>query len=263
MGNADCLLVVEDDPTIRRSLTRWIKQTSPLTVVEAETIRDGMELLKSSPVGAIVDIRLPDGDGLDLVQTIKEKSPNTSILVTTASEDAIYANRAHLLGVALARKPEIHANILVFLNSLAHNAGTGSRVDQALANLAAIAGLSRQQRRIVELMARGTKRPSSRARSASRRRRSARTCARSSAASASTTSTASRGRSCRSSTRTANRCTEPGPARAAGVGRVSRAGGAGTPPTGRARPACAAPRYDPPRGPPRGRLTCARAVARS
>lgn len=158
MGNADCLLVVEDDPTIRRSLTRWIKQTSPLNVVEAETVRDGVEALKSTPVGAIVDVRLPDGDGLDLVATIKERSPNTSILVTTASDDAIYANRAHLLGVALARKPEIHANVLVFLNSLAHQANNTSRVEQALANLAAIAGLSRQQRRIVELMARGTKR---------------------------------------------------------------------------------------------------------
>lgn len=158
MGNADCLLVVEDDPTIRRSLTRWIKSTSSLTVVEAETVRDGVDALKSTPLGAIVDVRLPDGDGLDLVATIKERSPNTSILVTTASDDAIYANRAHLLGVALARKPEIHANVLVFLNSLAHNAQNTSRVEQALANLAAIAGLSRQQRRIVELMARGTKR---------------------------------------------------------------------------------------------------------
>src|SRR5678816_1997665 len=110
MGN-DSLLVVEDDPTIRRSLTRWIKQTSPLTVVEAETIRDGMELLKSTPVGAIVDIRLPDGDGLDLVQTIKERSTNTTIPVTTASDDAIYANPAHLHAVAHARKPETHANI--------------------------------------------------------------------------------------------------------------------------------------------------------
>jgi DNA-binding NarL/FixJ family response regulator len=157
MGNADSLLVVEDDPTIRRSLTRWIRQTSPLNVVEVETVRDGLDALKSGPVGAIVDVRLPDGDGLDLVQTIKERSPTTSILVTTASDDASYANRAHLLGVALARKPEIHANILVFLNSLATNQNV-SRVDQALANLAAIAGLSRQQRRIVEMMARGTKR---------------------------------------------------------------------------------------------------------
>jgi two-component system response regulator DevR len=158
MGNADCLLVVEDDPTIRRSLVRWVRSVSPLTVVEAETVRDGIDALKSTPLGAIVDVRLPDGDGLDLVATIKERSPNTSILVTTASDDAVYANRAHLLGVALARKPEIHANVLVFLNSLAHNAQNTSRVEQALANLAAIAGLSRQQRRIVELMARGTKR---------------------------------------------------------------------------------------------------------
>lgn len=150
--------MVEDDAAIRRSLTRWIKQTSPLSVVEAETVRDGMDALKSTPVGAIVDVRLPDGDGLDLVATIKQRLPTTSILVTTASDDASYANRAHLLGVALARKPEIQANITVFLNNLAHNQNVVSRVDQALANLAAIAGLSRQQRRIVELMARGTKR---------------------------------------------------------------------------------------------------------
>ena len=159
MGNADCLLVVEDDAAIRRSLTRWIRNCSQLEIVEAETVRDGMDALKSTPpVGAIVDVRLPDGDGLDLVAAIRQKLPTTSILVTTASDDASYANRAHLLGVALARKPEIHANIVVFLNNLAHNTNVVSRVDQALANLAAIAGLSRQQRRIVELMARGTKR---------------------------------------------------------------------------------------------------------
>lgn len=155
---AHSLLVVEDDAVIRRSLARWIRQTSEFEVIEADSVESGMEALEREPVAAIVDVGLPDGDGLDLVAKIRERLPQASVLVTTASDAATHANRAHLLGASIARKPAIDSNVTLFLSQATRNSNAQPNRERAVAMLSATARFSPQQRRIVELMASGTKR---------------------------------------------------------------------------------------------------------
>lgn len=127
--------------------------------MEADSVAAGVEALDSAPVGAIVDINLPDGDGLDLVEELRKRSPTTPVLVTTASDAAIHANRAHLLGASLARKPSIDANVTMFLSEVQRDAAATQRdTEQLLERLASEVRFSPQQRRIVELMLAGTKR---------------------------------------------------------------------------------------------------------
>ncbi len=58
--------------------------------VEVSYFSKGKELIEAlevTPDIAIVDLMLPDIDGLELIKTVREKSPATKIVVISAQED--------------------------------------------------------------------------------------------------------------------------------------------------------------------------------
>ena len=153
------MLLVEDDVVTRRSLIRWIRHRSLFAVAEADSLASGLAAMERDLIGAIVDVGLPDGDGIDLVGSIRERLPMMQILLITGSDEASYANRAHLLGVPIVRKPSIETNLKAFLDRVSHNASHCERdIAYVIEQLSFSVGLSRQQRRIIELMLSGTRR---------------------------------------------------------------------------------------------------------
>lgn len=80
------LLVIEDDVHIRR-LLRAALQRAGHVVVEAGTAREGLSLLDiEKPDAVLLDLGLPDRDGIELIQPIKARSTAT-LLVVSARED--------------------------------------------------------------------------------------------------------------------------------------------------------------------------------
>jgi DNA-binding response OmpR family regulator len=77
------VLVVDDDKSILRTLTR-ILQKSGYIVENAETGKEALEKLgKQTYDVALIDIKLPDFDGTDLLALQKESLSNTvKILIT-------------------------------------------------------------------------------------------------------------------------------------------------------------------------------------
>lgn len=66
------VLLVEDEPQMRRFLRASLGSHGYL-LVEAETSREGLQLAAShNPELILLDLGLPDGDGLDLVKQIRE-----------------------------------------------------------------------------------------------------------------------------------------------------------------------------------------------
>jgi len=67
-------------------------------VMEAGTAKEGMELLQKNIFEAVLlDIRLPDGDGLQLLQEMKKKQPDLQVIMLTGHgtiESAIEAMKA-------------------------------------------------------------------------------------------------------------------------------------------------------------------------
>lgn len=63
------ILVIDDEPAIRRLLTAVLTRGG-FAPLEAATGREGLALLSRHPVAAIVDLRLPDIDGLELIPRI-------------------------------------------------------------------------------------------------------------------------------------------------------------------------------------------------
>jgi DNA-binding response OmpR family regulator len=77
------ILLVDDDKSILRILTR-ILQKQGYKIHTAETGREAEEMLNGQPYDlALIDVKLPDTDGLDLLQKIQVTRPNMIKIILT------------------------------------------------------------------------------------------------------------------------------------------------------------------------------------
>lgn len=82
------LLVLDDTPEVRKRLVADLREVEGVEISwQAETIAEAREVLATfRPDVAILDRRLPDGDGLDLVREIRAAGPDTVVIILTALE---------------------------------------------------------------------------------------------------------------------------------------------------------------------------------
>jgi two-component system KDP operon response regulator KdpE len=81
-------LVLEDDRNIRRSV-RAALESGGWTVREAETLQQAIGEMKSTRLDlAIVDLGLPDGDGIDFILALRERSRVPVIVLSARSEES-------------------------------------------------------------------------------------------------------------------------------------------------------------------------------
>lgn len=79
----DTLLIVEDDRAFRQRLTLSMERQG-FTVVAAESIEEaGLTAADNRPRYAILDMKLNDGNGLDLVPTLRHLRPDVRIIILT------------------------------------------------------------------------------------------------------------------------------------------------------------------------------------
>ena len=77
------LLIVEDDKSFLQRLARAMEGRG-FAVTTAETVAEGLtQVDKVSPAFAVVDMRLGDGNGLDVVSALKKKRPDARAIVLT------------------------------------------------------------------------------------------------------------------------------------------------------------------------------------
>jgi DNA-binding response OmpR family regulator len=78
-----CVLIVEDEPALRLSYQRAFQPRYDL--VFASTGAEAMELLaQHKPDVAVLDMRLPDTDGVELLRRIRQSKPTLPVIITTA-----------------------------------------------------------------------------------------------------------------------------------------------------------------------------------
>ncbi|MEK7284255.1 MAG: sigma-54 dependent transcriptional regulator, partial [Chloroflexota bacterium] len=92
------ILVADDDPSIR-SLLRQLLQEKGYAVNEAATGVEVIDKVKDGgPDLVIMDVRMPDLDGIDALSRVKAASPRTAVLMMTAFGSSNAAIRAMELG---------------------------------------------------------------------------------------------------------------------------------------------------------------------
>ena len=86
MSEQPTIMVVDDERGVRESFNIVLKDTS--TVLLARNGREAIETLKKSAIDLILlDIRLPDIDGRELLRMFKETDPLTEVVMVTAVKE--------------------------------------------------------------------------------------------------------------------------------------------------------------------------------
>ena len=115
------LLIVEDDKSFLQRLARAM-ETRGFVVTTAESVADGLlQVEKAAPAFAVVDMRLGDGNGLDVISAMKRRRPEArAIILTGYGNIATAVNAVKLGAVDYLAKPvdadDVVAALLAFDN---------------------------------------------------------------------------------------------------------------------------------------------------
>jgi two-component system response regulator RegA len=92
------LLIVEDDKSFVLRLARAMEARG-FVVAVAETVAEGLQLVEQAPPAyAVVDMRLTDGNGLDVISALKRRRPDARGIVLTGYGNIATAVNAVKLG---------------------------------------------------------------------------------------------------------------------------------------------------------------------
>lgn len=94
------VVIVDDSAAIRRRLSGMLGELSGVEVVaEAANAREGMELIRTChPDVVVLDIRMPGGSGLGLLEDLKRSGVSVTTVVLTNYPYPTYRERCAELG---------------------------------------------------------------------------------------------------------------------------------------------------------------------
>lgn len=114
MDDKPTVLIVDDDASLSKTLCDILRAEgyAPVTAGEGETALGRVE--EEKPLVAVVDLRLPDMDGLRVMEEIKKRSPGTECIVLTGYASQASAIEAINLGAySYVQKPYDVQQLLV------------------------------------------------------------------------------------------------------------------------------------------------------
>ena len=165
------LLLIDDHEVLRLGLRTLFDTAGGFLVVgEAGTVAEGIAQARAQrPDVAIVDLRLPDGSGVEACREIRSERPETRVVVLTSysDEDAVISSivsgaAGYLLKQTPPRQLVEAVRTVALGGSLLDPAVTGVVLDRlkragtrGAEDPLAVAGLSPQERNILPLIAEG------------------------------------------------------------------------------------------------------------
>lgn len=90
------VLVIEDDPSARMLLRHALRDV--VRTDAASTVADALRMAESVPYdGLLVDLNLPDGDGMDVVDVLREQTPYWGVPMVAVTAHQLPDDRGHFL----------------------------------------------------------------------------------------------------------------------------------------------------------------------
>ena len=113
------VLLIDDDAFYRRVLILLLEMQPDIRVVaQAASLAQARTMLGGVDV-AILDRRLPDGDGLELIGELREASPGVKVLAISAYEDLVNRREAIEAGAdRILGKVGLHDEVSVAIRQL-------------------------------------------------------------------------------------------------------------------------------------------------
>ncbi|MGD8519531.1 MAG: sigma-54 dependent transcriptional regulator [Desulfobacterales bacterium] len=94
------IMIVDDEKIVRESLFHWFTKIGH-TVAKASSGFEALQRLEKMPFDVLfVDIRMPEMNGIELLETVKEEYPETIVIIITAYGSIETAVKAMKLGAS-------------------------------------------------------------------------------------------------------------------------------------------------------------------
>ena len=114
-ANSRIDILVEDNPLVTKAVNDCLIASELFTkVLSYSGVRQFNEGMRVSPDLALLDLSLPDGNGLDLVPKLKTANPEIKILVLTVHQEqdtTLEAIKAGVDGFLLKDEPDLGAKV--------------------------------------------------------------------------------------------------------------------------------------------------------
>ena len=159
--NKGSILIIDDEEIVRTSCQR-ILEPEGYSVKTADQGSNGLAVLESHPIDLVLtDLMMPDIDGIEVLRSIKEKWPETEVIIMTGYGTVKTAVRAMKIGVFdYLEKPFTPADLLSLTekalcrNKLAPAAADMKEVVPSHYELGNIVGISPPMQKVFHLIAR-------------------------------------------------------------------------------------------------------------
>jgi len=124
------VLLVDDHPVVREGLGARINRESDFTV--CGTAQSGAEMMDTiarlNPDIVLMDLSLPQGHGLELMQDIHAQYPRLPVIIFSIHEESVYAERALRAGArGYLMKNELPERLLEGMRTVLHGGYALSR----------------------------------------------------------------------------------------------------------------------------------------
>lgn len=145
-------LLVEDDLHVARAIERILSKYG--AVCRAASLAAAFQRIEafSDYCGLVLDVKLPDGSGLDALRELRARGCEAPALVMTAHNDRDNINTAQLLGAQFLWKPWSNENLRTFVDRALDWRAARSDLRSCLPELVERHSLSVRESEVVRLV---------------------------------------------------------------------------------------------------------------
>lgn len=148
------VMVIDDHEFFRDGVAAWLRQQQGLSCCgEAASIAAAREKLAATHVDvALLDLGLPDGDGLAFIGEALSRQPGMRVIVLSQRDESVFAERAMRAGArGYLMKSEASQSLLQAIEAVMRGGTWLSRAAQAHSDALEVSARLRQQSVLGEL----------------------------------------------------------------------------------------------------------------
>jgi DNA-binding NarL/FixJ family response regulator len=114
-------LLVDDNALFRKMIRRYLAKADKIELIgEAGTSQEAIKMVEETrPDLVLMDIRIPDENGLTITRRLKEKFPELQVVILTLHDNWQYRQEAEKCGAsAYVLKKDSYADLMPAIESL-------------------------------------------------------------------------------------------------------------------------------------------------
>lgn len=157
MLTQSCVYVLDDDAAVRRAMSRLLQAAGFIVSVHGTTADFLQALREDDPGCLLLDMRMPDGSGLDLLERLPALAPLLSVVMLTGYGDVRSSVHAMKLGaIDFLTKPVSEESLIAAISAAVERSDDRYRRRIELQDVhQRLSLLTRREREVCTLVAQG------------------------------------------------------------------------------------------------------------